>query len=168
MRIRPMEPSDAHEIARIHAECWIATYVGRVPEHVAVERVERARQRDWLDQSRMRVDTGGGVFVASTLTALVGFCEFGPTEDPDEDPSTVGHIMRLYVDPPLQHGGAGRALLEKACEHMGDGGYRSVTLWTPEPSWNAARGFYEHLGWLPEEARNGDDPPDMRYRLLLA
>jgi len=70
------------------------------------------------------------VLVVAEDREVVGFCECGPTEDADDDPRRVGHIMRVYVHPSHQGRGGGRLLLEAACARLAAGGYENVTLWT--------------------------------------
>lgn len=99
---------------------------------------------------------------------VVGFCEFGPTEAPDDDPRRVGHIMRLYVHPAYQGHGGGRLLLESACARLVTNGFDNVTLWTLQAESNRAHGFYDQLGWTCEDVQRDDDPDDIRYRRDLA
>lgn len=167
MELRLGTPEDAASLSWVHAETWKATYVGQVPAELAAERISKARERDWVSQTEQRLAAGGGVLVVVHEHEVVGFCEYGPTEDADDDPSRVGHIMRLYVHPLNQARGAGRMLVEAACERLRVDGYSEVTLWTLDDPTNRALGFYVYLGWSCEGVRNGDDPPDVRYRLQL-
>jgi GNAT superfamily N-acetyltransferase len=114
----------------------------------------------------LRTALGGAVLVLVDAGAVVGFCEFGPTEDDDDDPSQVGHVMRLYIRPTHQDRGGGRLLLTAACDRMARLGFASATLWTPEHRWNhRALAFYRRLGWVQEEARAPDG--DVRHRRAL-
>ena len=61
--------------------------------------------------------------------------------------------------------------MERVCEQLRRGGYRSVTLWVLETN-DGARGFYEVLGWAPDGARRVDDERgfpmvEVRYRREL-
>ena len=166
VEIRAAEPKDAAELADVHADTWVATYVGNVPEDVASVRVARARDRDWTTHTDLRVRLGGGVLVLVDNGLVVGFCEFGPTEDEDDDPSQVGHIMRIFIQPTYQGLGGGKLLMVEACEQMASRGFASATLWTPEDQWNhRALGFYRALGWVQEEVRAPGG--DIRHRLAL-
>ena len=167
MEVRDATPADVAELARIHAETWEATYVGSVPDDVARRGVARARDRDWIAHAELRRRLGGAVLVLIVDGELAGFCELGPTEDDDEDPRRVGHVMRLYVLPRHHGRGGGRLLLDAACARLVAAGHESVTLWTPEDESNRAHGFYVHLGWIREDVHRADDPDDIRYRLLL-
>ena len=166
MEIRPAERGDAAVLAQIHADTWVAPYVGTVPEEVASARVARARDRDWATHMRLRTELGGGVLVLVDGGSVVGFCEFGPTEDEDDDPSQVGHIMRIFISPTHQGRGGGKLLMAKACRRLANHGFTSATLWTPEDQWNhRALGFYRRLGCVQEEARSPGG--DIRHRLRL-
>lgn len=91
---------------------------------------------------------------------VVGFCGFGPTEDADDNPQHVGHIMPLYVHPLHQGHGGETLLAESACAHLAGHGFEEATLWILDNSSNRAHGFYAHLGRTNEGIRTGDQPPD--------
>ena len=164
MEVRSMAPAEADSLPVVHAETWEKTYLGQVPDALALDRIAQARNRDWTSHSELRAQLGGGVLVLVEDGVVVGFCEFGPTEDSDEDPKRVGHIMRIYVLPAYQGRGGGRLLLETACSRLAAGGHESVTLWTPRADTNLAHNFYGGLGWSRETATKDDE---VRYRLFL-
>ena len=168
LAVRTALPGDAEALSRIHGETWEDTYIGQVPDELARDRMATARDRDWVEHAELRARTGGGVLVLLDDDVVAGFCEFGPTEDADDDRRYVGHIMRLYVHPTHQGRGGGRLLLESACAHLAVDGHVEVTLWTLEAPSNRAHGFYAHLGWKREGVRNTEAPPDVRYRRRLA
>jgi GNAT superfamily N-acetyltransferase len=167
MEVRVATPGDAAALSRVHAETWADAYVGLVSDAVARERIAKARARDWAEHGAMRTRIRGGVVVLIRDQCVVGFCEFGPTEDPDDDPQRVGHIMRLYVDPLHQGRGGGKLLVESACARLAGNGYEEATLWTLAAPSNRAHGFYARLGWTNEGIRNAEQPPDVRYRRSL-
>lgn len=168
MELRRARPEDEASLSWVHVETWKATYLGQVPDEHAEERIVAAQERDWVAHMARRVAAAGDVLVVVDEGEVVGFCEYGPTEDVDDDDARVGHIMRLYLHPRSQSQGAGRTLLEAACERLAADGYDTVTLWTLDDPRNRAIGFYTHLGWSREEVRNTDDPPDVRYRRQLS
>jgi len=168
MEVRVATPGDAAVLSRVHAETWENTYVGQVPNALAHERIAKARARDWARYGEMRIRAGGGVVVLIRDQEVVGFCEFGPTEDEDEDPHRIGHIMRLYVHPLHQGLGGGKLLVETASARLTGDGYEEATLWTLEAPSNRAHGFYVHLGWTNDGTRNNAEPPDVRYRRHLS
>jgi GNAT superfamily N-acetyltransferase len=168
MEARPATPGDAAALSRIHAETWADTYAGQVPDALARERIARARARDWAEHGELRTSIGGGVVVLIQDQDVVGFCEFGPTLDADDDPRRVGHIMRLYVHPRHQGQGGGKLLVESVSARLAGDGYQEATLWTPEAPANRAHGFYAHLGWTNGGICNDEQPPDVRYRRRLS
>jgi GNAT superfamily N-acetyltransferase len=167
VEVRRAERDDAAVLAEVHADTWLATYVGNVPEEVAKVRVARARDRDWTSHIDLRAKLGGDVLVLVDGGSVVGFCEFGPTEDQDDDPSRVGQVMRVFIRPTHQGRGGGKLLMAEACGRMARQGFASATLWTPEDQWNCrALEFYRRLGWVQEQARAPGG--DIRHRLVLA
>jgi GNAT superfamily N-acetyltransferase len=168
MGVRAATPADAAALSRVHAETWEDTYIAQVSDALARERIASARARDWAEHGEMRTRTGGGVVVLIRDQQVVGFCEFGPTEDVGEDPQRIGHIMRLYVHPLHQGHGGGKLLVESACARLAGDGYEEATLWALDAKSNRAHGFYAHLGWTNEGIRNGEQPPDVRYRRRLS
>ncbi|MFP5320712.1 MAG: N-acetyltransferase family protein [Acidimicrobiia bacterium] len=166
MHVRPVEPGDATELAAVHTDTWIATYVGNVPDDVASVRVARARGRDWAAHVALREQLGGGISVLIDDGSVVGFCEFGATEDDDEDPTLVGHVMRIFIRPSHQRRGGGTLLMAAACEHLVASHFTSATLWTPEARWNSpALDFYAGLGCTAEHVRAPGG--DIRLRRTL-
>ena len=167
VEVRDATPADVETLARIHAETWEATYVGSVSPVAAAEGIARARSRDWRAHTELRRRLGGDVLVLLVDGDVGGFCELGPTEDADDDPRRVGHVMRLYVLPRHHGRGGGRLLLDEACARLAAGGHECATLWTQDDESNRAHGFYSHLGWTLEDVHRDDDPDDIRYRRQL-
>jgi GNAT superfamily N-acetyltransferase len=101
---------------------------------------------------------------------MVGLCEYGPSEDDDEDPGRVGHIHRLFVGPARQRSGIGRSLLSASTDRLRESGRSVATLWALEAD-ERARSFYERVGWKPDGNRKSepisDLVTDVRYRLAL-
>jgi GNAT superfamily N-acetyltransferase len=167
MEVRTATLADAATLSRVHVETWEDTFAGQIPEALAREHIAMARARDWVEHGVLRARTGGDIEALIDDQHVVGFCEFGPTEDADDDPQRVGHIMRLYVHPLHQSRGGGKLLVESACARLASGGYGEATLWTLKGSSNRAHRFFVHLGWSNEGIRKGAQPPDVRYRRRL-
>lgn len=66
-------------------------------------------------------------------------------------------VHNLYIDPPVQGRGIGRALLEHAVALAG--GTASLKCQTRNVRSVA---FYRHLGWIPIEEGNGENGPWVR------
>jgi ribosomal protein S18 acetylase RimI-like enzyme len=161
--IESARPADSGSLRDLHLETWIATYRDRVPEAFFNERVARHRARDWAELVRNQTALGGGVVVVRAGVAVCGLCQYGPTEDDDDDARSVGHIDRLYVHPAHQRTGVGRSLLTEATDRLRARGMSSVTLWVLQDD-ERARAFYERLGWQLDGASRLDGAVDLRYR----
>jgi ribosomal protein S18 acetylase RimI-like enzyme len=163
---RSAEPRDARVLRDLHVETWIATYQGRLPEPFYQQRLATHRLRDWAELVRSQSELGGGVLITGAGQYISGLCQYGPTNDDDDDPAEVGHIDRLYIHPLHQRMGLGRSLLTEATRRLDALGMSAVTLWALEAD-ERARAFYERLGWQLDGASNFDGALDVRYRLAL-
>jgi len=103
-------PADGEGLHDLHVATWAVTYRGRVPDAWYCKQLAIHRVRGWADVVRRQRALGGGVLAARCDGRIAGLCQYGPTEDDDDDPRRVGHIHRLYVDPARQRTGIGRAL----------------------------------------------------------
>ena len=128
----------------------------------ACARLSKVRDREWEDVISHRRESGSGVLALVDEGRLVGLCEFGPTDDADDDPRVTGHVFRLFIDPVHQGRGGGRLLVDAARVHFLDAQMKEATLWVLESD-ARARGFYEHLGWHHDGRRQGE-VADVRYR----
>ena len=169
MSIRPAQPRDAAEIARIHVRTWQAAYRGQLPEHYLKSLDAEIQQRTarWMmfiasAQSLHRVQ-----LVAQELDKVVGFVTFGPSVDEPEDPA-IGQVYAIYVDPSSWDRGHGRDLFAAAVRGLTDAGFVAATLWVLDTN-ERARRFYEAAGWAADGAtkteRRGDvELHEVRYR----
>ena len=142
------------------------TYGGMIPDHILHERLLAVRNRNWEEVIRRRGEAGEGVLTLIDGDEVIGLCEFGPTEDEDDDPSLTGHVFRLFVDPSHQGRGGGGLLLKAACGELRAAAKEEATLWVFESD-EGARRFYDRLGWRPDGGRHGVPSADIRYRLDL-
>ena len=174
--IEPATSADADALRELHVITWADTNAALVPADFQARRLSQHRTRDWSRLIGEEAARGGGVLVARDAARLVGFCQYGPSDDEDDRDRAggagragqagappVGHIHRLYVHPEAQGRGVGRALLEQAVLRLSRAGVSSLTLWALEND-PGARGFYERLGWRPDGARRFDGTWDVRYR----
>lgn len=166
VEILDADPSDATALRDLHLVTWEATYRDRASEAWYPERLAAHAVRDWVEIMRSQVARGGGVLTAKCDSALVGLCEYGPSEDADRDPEQVGQVHRLYVHPARQRTGIGRSLLNACVGRLRERGAQMATLWMLETDLRA-QAFNERLGWTPDGGRKTHPPTDLRYRLLL-
>jgi dihydrofolate reductase/ribosomal protein S18 acetylase RimI-like enzyme len=163
MEISPADPLQAKALRDLYLATWEATYRSHASESWYAEGLAAHAVRDWGEVVCSQVSRGGGVLTACCDGRIVGLCQYGPTEDDDEDPRRIGHIRRLCVHPARQRAGVGRSLLTAAVECLRRGGAHAATLWVLETD-ERARAFYAALGWRPDGTRKD---PDLRYRLSL-
>ena len=166
MEIVHADPAQATALRDLHLTTWEVTYRDRAPESWYGERLAAHAVRDWGEVVRSQAARGGGVLIARSDGQIVGLCQYGPTDDPDDDPEQVGHIHRLYVHPARQRTGIGRSLLTASVDRLRQCGAHTATLWVLETD-HRARAFYERLGWTPDGSRQTHPPTDLRYRLPL-
>lgn len=166
MEIVAPDPADAIALRDLHLLTWEATYGDRASEAWYRERLAAHAGRDWVEIVRAQAARGGGVLTAKCDGAVVGLCQYGPSEDADHDPDQVGQIQRLYVHPARQRSGIGRSLLSASVDRLRRRGAHTATLWVLETD-QRAQAFYERLGWTPDGSRKTHPPTDLRYRLPL-
>ncbi len=156
--------TDAQAVRAVHCETWAATYADLVATEFFKYQLEAHRHRDWQQLIVAQRFAGGGVLLARDPTSsLIGFCQFGSTEDEDDDPAEVGEILRLYVPPGQQRKGVGRALVDRALSELAAQANTWATLWVLDLEADfRAVAFYEHTGWTPDGARRFDGATDVR------
>src|SRR4051812_10127189 len=142
MRIRAATGADADAIARVQERGWRVAYRHVFPAE-ELDRggfIQASRWRERLE----RPPTGWATFVAERDGSVVGFVSVGPSRDE----RGLGELYAIYVDPDEWSTGTGRALIERAEEHL-RGHYEEVALWVLEDNPRARR-FYERAGWAPD------------------
>ena len=167
MEIVPATPAEAVALTDVHVSTWRQAYRDRAAEAWYHERLAAHAVRDWSEVLRSEVARGGGVLVARCDGQVAGFCQYGPTDDPDHDPEQVGQIRRLYVRPERQRSGIGGSLLGASVDRLREHGLHTATLWALETD-QRARAFYERHGWELDDGRTTQPPIDLRYRLQLS
>ncbi len=171
VEIRPAVVEDAAQIAEVHVRSWQGAYRGLIPQDY-LDGLDPARWAEWRTRKIRQVDWArGGCLVAAAATGLVGFADFGPTRDADQDSALIGEVMAIYVAPDAWGAGCGRELMTTALGHLAHAGYRQVTLWVLDTNARARR-FYELAGFEPDGADKVDDRGafqlrEVRYRRAL-
>jgi GNAT superfamily N-acetyltransferase len=153
--VRPAEPTDADEIARIQVDTWRAAYADLLPAAIldGLDAAEAALT--W----RQTIEQGPAqVFVAREGDWLVGFCAAGlaPEDEtaaadgsPAKDSATVALVSTVLVEPRWGRRGHGGRLLAHAGQAMRDAGSTRGIAWVPEPD-KATLAFYERAGWVAD------------------
>jgi GNAT superfamily N-acetyltransferase len=153
--VRPAEPSDATEIARIQLATWRAAYTGLLPAEVlgALDGDEAAATwRHTIEQGPARV------FVAFEGPWCVGFCAGGAAPEdesadatgiPAPDAEHVALVSALLVEPRWGRRGHGGRLLAMAGEAMLAAGLVRGIAWVAEGD-KASLAFWERAGWVAD------------------
>jgi GNAT superfamily N-acetyltransferase len=150
--VRPAEPDDVTEIARIQRDTWRTAYAELLPEQVLADLDTAASEQAWLE-----VVTHGPakVYVATEGNWTVGFCVAGAAPEGEtaeadgtlpEDAATTALIAVLIVEPRWGRRGHGGRLLAAAAEHLRVAGLARGVSWVPEAD-KASLGFYRSVGW---------------------
>jgi GNAT superfamily N-acetyltransferase len=164
--VRAAGPDDAARIAEINVRSWQAAYRGIVPRTI-LDRMEIEPTREtWL--RRMAALGQRSLFVVELEGRIEGYVLEGPARDHDL-PDLAGEVYAIYVDPPAQRHGLGRALLEAATEDLRTAGFEPLILWVLAAN-APGRRFYEACGWQGDgtvRAIDFDGTPvdETRYRV---
>ncbi len=162
--VRPADPAELLDVARVRAASWRQGYAGLVPD--AELEAMGAPDRLALCVERMATSTGTSTLVALLDERVVGFAAYG-AERSDLAPAVAGRgeVYALYVHPDVWGAGAGHALMTATVAALGERGYDAVSLWVLTGN---ARGiaFYERQGFAPTgevTASTVDALPEARY-----
>jgi GNAT superfamily N-acetyltransferase len=154
--VRPADPSDAAEIARIQLTTWGAAYRDLLPAEVldALDSDEAATEAEatW----RHTIEQGPArVFVATEGQWHVGFVAAGmsPQDEsadadgtPVPDADRVALVSTLLVEPRWgRRGHGGRLLAAAGAAMLADGLARGIS-WVAEAD-KASLAFWERAGW---------------------
>lgn len=153
--VRPAEPADADEIARIQVATWRTAYADLLPDEVLSGLDQAHTARTW----RQAVADGPAtVFVATEGRWIVGFCAAGPAPEaetadaqgrPPSDAATVALVSALLVEPRWGRRGHGGRLLAAATHAMRAVGATRGICWVPEAD-TPSLGFFDHVGWVSD------------------
>jgi ribosomal protein S18 acetylase RimI-like enzyme len=166
LRIREAVVDDAPQIARIQVVGWQHAYRGQMPQDFLDSlSVERRREQNvqWLSNPQPKLHT----FLAVQGDQVVGFSTVGASPDPD-DGEQAGRLYAIYLDPSYIGKGIGAALMRECIATLRAEAFTSATLWVLATN-ISARGFYEHHGWVLDDATKvemfGDfEVLELRYR----
>jgi phosphinothricin acetyltransferase len=112
--IRPARPTDIPTITRIYAEA--------VLHGTASFEVDPPSEAEMLGRMRALLDGGFPYLVAEVEGTLVGYAYAGPYRTRPAYRFTVENS--IYIDPPAQRRGVGRALLDRLIEESTARGFR--------------------------------------------
>lgn len=167
MLLRTAQPDDALEVARLHVRAWQATYRGLLFD----DYLDALNPEEWAARYTFgEVDpTRPATVLAVEEDAICGFATFGQCGD--DDRQGFGELYALYVDPPRQGGGFGRALIAETRARLAEQGHAEACLWVLGGNERAER-FYRRDGWTRDGRRRpakvaGYSVEDIRYSRSL-
>lgn len=111
MTIRPAEPDDAEAIRSVARRSWERDYPDTVSRETITDTVEEWYASDAVESAT--ADAGTVLLVAAADEDVVGFAHAAISTS-----SSVGSILRLYVDPDRRGEGLGSALLSETIEQL--------------------------------------------------
>ena len=168
MLLRPAEPADAMDVARVHVRAWQVAYRKLLPD----EYLDGLKPED-----RAQRYTFGGTDPREPMTTVAlddrgtirGFATTCAARDADVP--SHGELAAIHVDPDWWGHGVGQALLASARAHLLDSGFRRAILWVLVGNVRAER-FYAKDGWTPDGAQRTDtvwgvQVNDQRYQRTL-
>jgi GNAT superfamily N-acetyltransferase len=150
--VRPAQPGDVSEIARIQVETWRAAYHAILPAAVLGSLTVEAAVPAWTAAVTEPPGPRHHVLVALERQWVVGFAAMAPAddlEDDDPDPDATAVIGPLLVEPRWGRRGHGSRLLAAAVDHARDDGQRRAIAWLPTAD-SASLDFFRSAGWEPD------------------
>jgi GNAT superfamily N-acetyltransferase len=160
--VRRATVRDAPELARVHVASWLGAYRGLLPDEVLDRLSVEGRTEQWRDWLRPGGDRP--LTLLAEAERALGFASLAiPPPEDEGEPSDVGMIPALYVEPEAWGRGAGAALLAAAVDELRSAGCREGILWMLEGNDRADR-FYLRQGWRRDGARReARHWPDVDY-----
>jgi len=160
---------DAPAVAAVQEATWKAAYTGLVDQGLLDGMNVASLTAGWRGQM-MANRPRSGLWIASAADEIIGFGNFGPSQDPDAD-EKIGEVMAIYVQASSWSTGAGGGLLARMVAEMKVAGFEEATLWVFAENIRA-RAFYEREGWAFDghERRHRIENTfmqEVRYRTVL-
>jgi GNAT superfamily N-acetyltransferase len=174
--IRPADPADGAAIAAVQRRAWRHSYRGLLSDRFLDELDFSYLGAYWAGRATVSPTPRHRLLVAGGRGEVHGVVDVGPSRDDDVDHGpdglpAVGEVRSLYLDPSVQAGGLGSALLATAVEVLDAQGSPEAVLWVVEGN-APARRFYERRGWAADGGRKvtpveDEELTEVRYRRRL-
>jgi predicted N-acetyltransferase YhbS len=150
--VRPANPDDVAEIARIQIDTWRTAYASILPEGVLATLEAATAQRAWRQAITTPPSPRHHVLVAQEQQWIVGFVALGPADDlepTDPQPQSTLAVGPLLVEPRWGRRGHGSRLLAATVDHARADGMTRAIAWIPEED-TASREFLIGAGWAQD------------------
>lgn len=169
--VRPADPQDAGEIARIQLTTWQVAYRRLLPRQVLDSLDVTWLTERWRESIESPPTPRHRVLVAVEQAAasyLVGFVAAGPADDqalaPGETPDTLGPdvaaVTDLLVEPRWGRRGHGSRLLAASVDLWREDMFGTAVVWTYDAD-AVMRKFFSSAGWEPDGASRALDVDDL-------
>lgn len=135
--IRPATEQDFSLIRRLADEVFPATYTPLLPEGQVEYMMEMMYSEEAL-QEQLR--SGHRFFLGYVCGEPAGYLSI------EQQGDSLFHLHKLYVLPPFQRSGLGRALFEEAVQEVRRKGVLPARIELNVNRENKALGFYERIG----------------------
>jgi GNAT superfamily N-acetyltransferase len=157
--VRPAQPADVAEIARIQVETWRHGYREILPVPVLDALSVDVAAEAWQDAVGTPPSPRHHVLIALEQQWCVGFVAVAPAADLEPDdpaPDTTVAIGPLLVEPRWGRRGHGSRLLAAAVDTAVADGMTRAVAWLPEAD-TTSKEFYVSAGWAPDGLARGLD-----------
>ena len=148
MLLRPAQPEDALDVARVHVRSWQAAYRGLLPDEYlnGLRPEDRAQRYDFANPDPLAPQT----LVAIEDETICGFATTSASHDLSLP--SHGELCALYVDPAHWRSGFGIALVAAARGRLERLAFKHALLWVLAGNVRAER-FYRNDGWAADGMR---------------
>jgi GNAT superfamily N-acetyltransferase len=167
--VRPAQPDDAAEIARIQLTAWRLAYRRILPRHVLEGMDEAWMAERWRSSIEEPPTPRHRVLVAyeqAERSYLVGFVAMGPADEAalDAEETALGEhvaaVTDIAVEPRWGRRGHGSRLLAACVDHWRADAFTLAVAWVFEAD-PVSRKFFESAGWAPDGATRALDVDDL-------
>lgn len=175
--VRPANPDDAGEIARIQLSTWRTAYRRILPRHVLDGMDEAWMAQRWqasiaappsprhrvliaIEQPERSSAQEGSYLVGFAATGEADEAALAPEEDQHALGPTVASITDLVVEPRWGRRGHGSRLLAACVDLWREDGFDTAVAWAFEAD-PATRAFLGSAGWEPDGAVRALDIDDL-------
>lgn len=140
LSIRSATRTDSVVIAKLHAQSWLNTYRGIVPDHFLDNDLDAERKKYW-EKKMDGLQQNEFVLLADDGNAAVGFAAVLDKPEAGFD----AFIDNLHVRTDMKGKGIGKALMKAVAERLRASNRHSVYLWVLNGN-SAAEKFYYAIG----------------------
>lgn len=133
--------ADLPQVAKVHLQTWLTTYVGIVPQDYLDSLTFESRLEFWQKGSA-NIGQQRSLFVAEVDGQIVGFADCG--SERNQDPELDGELYGFYILANHQKQGIGRQLLAAIKQRLKARDFKKMLIWVLAD--NPSKHFYERTG----------------------